>query len=475
MSIRDILCSPRARRALAAGVIALSLGGLVLFRSHAGAGPSLPFGASSATERSFSGPGIHGTWAISHSRVLSQPGERVLAELRVASVGEGVASERAPLSMALVLDTSGSMQGDKIEEAKQSVLRVLASMDDRDEVALVRYTTTAEVVQALAPLGELRSSLRSRVLGMRAGGGTHIPAGLQAGLGELRYADESRIKRLVLVSDGLDSTRRVAESLARGSAERGITVSSLGIGLDFDEAYLGAVAQAGRGNFGFVKDTSALARFLERELRETASTTVRSAVARLRLPAGLRFVQAIGAEAELGRSGRELELRLGSLFAGDERRVVVELYADARGGEVLGIDGELYWTDVGGRSAEAGLDRLALKGTADASEVAQSRNHRVYARCVSALASLRNLEASEAYARGDAARAQALIDQNVADLRTAAAAAPQAEADKLDSQIQSYEQTRGRFAAAPPESAAGRSAAKESTAADHANLGRAGY
>ena len=76
-------------------------------------------------------------------------------------------------------------------------------------------------------------------------------------------------------------------------------MSSLGIGLDFDESYMGGVARSGHGNFAFVKDGSALAGFLKRELNETASTTIEGAVVRVKVPHGMHFVSATGADARV--------------------------------------------------------------------------------------------------------------------------------------------------------------------------------
>lgn len=473
MSIRRFVATPSTRRAFAAGAVVLAVGALVLVRTS-GAGPSPNLDPGAAGSR-FSGPGVEGSFALSQSKVLAQMGQPLFAELRFASVGERSERNRAPLSLALVLDTSGSMQGDKMRQAQDSVLQLIEGMRDSDQIALVRYTDRAELVQPLAPVGRVRQALRSRVLSMGAGGGTNIPAGLSTGLDALRRSDSDRIKRLVLVSDGLDSSRQSSESLARNSASRGVTVSSLGIGLDFDEAYLAAVARLGRGNFGFVQDGNALARFLDRELNETADTRIRNAMATIRLPAGVHFVRAIGAEARVQGSSGEVELELGSLFAGDERRVVMELSTDAHNGERFGIEGQVAWTDVEGQTTDVSLRRIDVEATGQPTAVAAARNQQVHARCLSALASYRNLEAAQAYASGDTGRAQAILDENLVELRSAAAAAPAEEAEQLQTQIRSYESTREEFAAAPPSSRAGRKAAKAAAAEDNANLSRSTY
>jgi Ca-activated chloride channel family protein len=472
MSIPRLLRSPRARRGIAAGAIVLALGGLVLVRAPAtadarcrGAECDVAF----VNGVRFAGPGATGSLALSHGAVLADGRERVYAQLLMRADDDG-AVERAPISLVMMLDTSGSMSGAKLEQAKQNAIRMLEAMHGDDEVAFVRYDSGAELVQGMARVSTVRDELRRRIGGMEAGGGTNIPAALRLGMQAAESAD--RVRRLVLVSDGIDATRQEAERLARDAVDRGITVSALGIGLDFDESYLAGVAGAGRGNFAFVEDASALGRFLARELRETAATTVERATARIQLPRGLRFVRAVGAEVH-GVSGGEVELRLGALFAGDERRVVLELEADAPLGDALHVDADVSWLPKGaGEMTRVALDELRVVTTTDPAEVSRGRDGRVFASCTSAIASLRQLEAAEAYNRGDQRRAHELIEENVRALRGAATAAPPEDRERLEAQAETYTDTQGVFSHMPPGSAEGRAAAKRSAAQDVSNLDR---
>src|SRR6185295_6413432 len=134
---------------------------------------------------SFAGPGAHGTFALSHTKILSGGEQRVFAELVLKADPAEQAKERAPLSMAIVLDTSGSMAGEKIDQAKQSVIQLLRDLRDDDEIALVRYSTESEVVQPLARAGRVRADLISRVEGLSAGVGTNIAPALSQGLSTL--------------------------------------------------------------------------------------------------------------------------------------------------------------------------------------------------------------------------------------------------------------------------------------------------
>lgn len=473
-SFRALLRTSRVRRGIAACAVVLAAGGLVLVRAPSparGDATIATVDSNGPTTATFTGPGAHGRLSLSHGLLLGGAPRTFYAELVLAADAAEQAKQRAPLSLAVVLDTSGSMSGDKIEQAKNAVLDLIREMHDDDEIAFIRYDSDSNVVQPLARLGSVRETLNASVRAITAGGGTNIPPALSRGLAQLEESGRGRVRRVVLVSDGLDSTRAQAEELARTSAARGVTISSMGIGLDFDESYMGGVARSGRGNFAFVKDASALAGFLKREVKEGASTTIESATARLNLPDGVTFVRAMGAEVR-ALGGGSYELAMGSLFAGDERRVVVELSGDIPVGTTRSLSGQVSWSRVGGGSADASIAGLDIAGSSDERRVEQARDGAVFASAVSVLASLRQMEATEAYNRGEGKRAQALIEQNEAQLAAAATAAPRAAAEALDRQRADYGEAKRKFAAAPPTSTAGKAAAKAGAERDIANMAR---
>jgi Ca-activated chloride channel homolog len=487
-SLANGLRSTRVRRGVAGASIVLATGGLILARASGAAAPhevSLGSGTFLGTTNGpmtgtnavgFSGPGAHGQIALSHTKVLAGSAETVVAEVRLAADkrdnGEG-ANERAPLALVIVLDTSGSMDGEKINRAKDSVLSLMGDMRDDDEIAFVRYSSEAELIQPLAHLGSVRGSLTTRVRRLEAGGGTNIPSGLLAGLDALGRAEPGRVRRAVLVSDGLDATRAEAERLASDSAERGITVSSMGIGLDFDESYMSALARDGHGNFGFVNDGAGLAAFLRRELDETSQTTVENATVRLSLPKGLRFVRASGVDARV--DGDSVVVKMGSLFAGDERRALLELSANLDTDDVRQIGAEATWHRVGASDADVHPGPLSLAATRDGTEVQRGKDSAVVASWTSVTSSQRELEAAQAYAAGNQGKANGLIQENL-DLLSSqlATASDTVVAESLKRQIAAYGAHKRAFAAAPA-SDDGKRAAKAAAAKETSNLGRAAY
>ena len=479
MLVSNWLRTPQIRRGLAMASVVLAFGGLVLYRAPDSAAlVPVPAEFDASTGAKFSGPGAHGSVALSHARVLANGGTQdVYAEVRMTA-DKDLANARAPLALAVVLDTSGSMSGDKIEEAKSAVMQLVKDMRDDDQIAIVRYSDDATIIQHLARVGDVRNDVLAHIRQIEAGGGTAIPLGLSSGLNALGLVGADRVQRIVLVSDGLDSTRAQAESLAQSSFATGITISSMGIGLDFDESYMSGVARAGHGNFGFVKDASALTTFLHRELDETATTTVQNATVRIQLPHGVQFVSASGADATMVDAD-VVELKMGALFAGDERRAIVHLTARIDASAVKRFDGTASWvafskSKLNDGRVSAQYSGLTLAGTTDMAAVESGIDHGVYADAMSVVASERELKAAEAYSKGDTVTAQALIDKNIVDLKEAVRGAPAPRAAALGNQMKAYGGTKEKFNAAPG-SDEGKTAAKKAFEQDNNNLDRLGF
>lgn len=467
MSLPRLLRIPRLRRALALASLVLSVSGLYLLRAEA-ARPSLSLGTTvSGGLVTLAGHGVHGTLRISQTQLAARPGDTFYAELNLEVDRAAGEVERAPLSLAVVLDTSGSMSGTKMEEARRSVRKLLEGMRPDDEVAFIRYSDRAEVIQPLARVRDVRAELVARLSQLEASGGTNIPSGLAEGERQLARAGFSRVKRVVLVSDGLDASRGRAEDLARDAFARGVTVSSLGVGLDFDESYMASLAEIGHGNFGFVKDGSSLARFLDRELVEAATTMVEGTKLRIELPRGVSFVRAVGGVAR--RVGSTIEVDVGSISAGDARRVVLELVSSLELGQRASLGGEVSWRTVRGGPVSVAFAGLDLLATDDLAAVERSRDPGTFASATSAFASLRQLEAASAYARGDVARAGALLDTNERELARAIQAAPAAAAP-LVRQVEQLREAKREFGRAAPKSPEGSAAAKAVFERDSANM-----
>jgi len=231
-----------------------------------------------------------------------------------------------PTDLLVVLDRSGSMNGAKIHDARQAVKQLISQLSPEDRFALVTFSSSAEVA---VPFGHATPEARARwnrsVERIFAGGGTYMDPGLDLGLRTLEAAQaRGRAPRAIVISDGLAAEPHpVLRAQAVRSASAEIPLSAIGIGADFDENLMSALADAGTGNFYYLRDTGQLAEIFAAEF-STARETLASALRVTIEPApGVAVVGAAG--YPIARVGNIARFQPGTLFAGQERRIWVTL------------------------------------------------------------------------------------------------------------------------------------------------------
>lgn len=162
-------------------------------------------------------------------------------------------TKHLPLSVALVIDRSGSMGGSRIEAAKNACKEFVSRLSDEDEFGLVVYDNQVDVLLELAPVSKIRPILDVVLNSFDAHGSTNLHGGWLAGAELLASrTDSSRVCRVVLVSDGqankgIVNTQMICEQV-KSLANAGISTSTVGISMDFNEELMTAIAVAGLGN-----------------------------------------------------------------------------------------------------------------------------------------------------------------------------------------------------------------------------------
>lgn len=324
------------------------------------------------------------------------------------------AGERVPVDLALVFDTSGSMiEDDRIEDARRAASAIAARLGPEDALALVTFDDQAWVRlprRRASGLGDLEPILR----GLSPGGGTNLHDGLARGIAELDGA-EGRVRRVVLLSDGeanigvTEPSRIVA--LAGEGTRRGVSVSALGVGLDFNEDLLAKLTDAGGGSWAFAESAGAVQTLLERELERATATVGREATLRVEPLDGVTLGEVHGWS---GRTdGQAVEVFLGDLHAGETRKVVI----DVAFGAPEGAEGDtlelarawLRYHDLErGRAEERARAEVAV--IADADQAAASAVPELRAEVARALAGEAMEEGARSWALGrrEEARSQGI-------------------------------------------------------------------
>jgi Ca-activated chloride channel homolog len=458
----------RRRWSIAAGCTLLAFGAIVLARSH-GQAALIDLGepSESATRLSIDTPELEGFVALTQGSVLAEGTREVFGELRVTARRVDGAAVRQPVALAVALDVSGSMHGEKIEQARSAVNQLISRMHAEDRVAIVVYNHDAMLVQPLAPVSAVRETLHARINELVAMGGTNIPSGLNLASQSLDAAPGGMVRRLVLVSDGLDGSGTALSLVqidTRNRAGGGTTTSALGVGIDYDEAWLTGVADAGRGNYEFLAQGQQLTAFLTRELEQASTTVANATEARLTLPAGWRLAEVYGAETRTDGL-----IPIGALFAGERRRVTMrfEVSAGAPGtASEVGV-GLRYRAVRNSSDRNLELGRLSLRVVSTEAEVSASRDVTLHAEAVSQMVDARQAAAVQAWREGNAQEAERMTQQNMQVLRTWQAQAPQA-APSIAPRVRALEADRGNFGSLSADSAEGRAYGLDSNASRRA-------
>lgn len=179
-------------------------------------------------------------------------------------------TERPFLNLGLVIDRSGSMQGDKLAFAKQAAAHLVQQLKAHDRISL---TVFDDEVQTLIPsvLADNPQGVQAAITQIHAGGSTDLHGGWLRGAEQVQqFLDPQRLNRVILLSDG---QANVGETNPDAIASRvhklhgkGLSTSAMGIGDDYNEELLEAMVRSGDGNYYFIQDPEELPAVFQVEL-----------------------------------------------------------------------------------------------------------------------------------------------------------------------------------------------------------------
>jgi Ca-activated chloride channel family protein len=258
-------------------------------------------------------------------RVLRSPDAEVVFQIDV--LGADLKSpRRAPINLALVLDRSGSMAGAKLEKARQAACVAIDQLSGSDTFSLVVYDTHARVLIPPQPVEDARA-LKRKVEGIHSGGSTALYAGVKLGADQLsKYFSEKNVNRIILLSDGIanvgPSSPNDLARLGRNLKARSVNVTTVGLGDDYNENLMVALAEASAANYYYVKDTETLPKIFAEELGQIKSIVARNLRIIIELMPGVEPCEVIGFP-EIRFNGRTAEIPAGEIYGGQHRSFLI--------------------------------------------------------------------------------------------------------------------------------------------------------
>ncbi len=336
---------------------------------------------------------------------------------------------RIPVNLAIVLDRSGSMAGEKFVLARRAVEQALAQLQSGDRFALVIYDDAVDVLaeSTLATTDAKRAAL-AKLARLEPRGSTDLSGGWMRGCEQVAFTMSSdahtngaSISRCLLLTDGL-ANRGITdrdELVMHASAlrARGVQTSTFGVGADFDERLLAGMADAGGGHFYFLADARQIPELIASEVGEALEVVVRGAMIEARLPRGMtgkslgRF-KSRSVESEDGVT--TLTIDVGDLVSAQELEIVIAL-AFPKAPEREAIDAQIRVT--GGGHSSAAAERLRFIFASHAENDGQPRNRAVDRRVAALFAERARSEALEYQRAGHYERARGVLTATAARIR----------------------------------------------------------
>jgi Ca-activated chloride channel family protein len=291
-----------------------------------------------------------------HLVITIETPDTVPAEERVDTL-----SGREPLHFVAVLDTSGSMQGNKISAAKEAVRQAMHRLADGDIFSLVTFATVGRCpLKAKRVDAGFRQVVESSLQEIRAKGQTALCRGLELGVQKV-LAHLEKTNLVLLLSDGQANVGETdVEAVGRRAMDarsKGVTVSTLGVGSDYNEAMMAEIAIDGGGRFYHIANASQIAAYLTGELGEIASLAARNAAVTLNLPAGTG-VQPLSAAYPV----QGYTISLGDIPTATTLEVIVRVLLPPQpAGSRLPIDGVLNYQSPAGNTLTTQLNRVTVR------------------------------------------------------------------------------------------------------------------
>ncbi len=270
-----------------------------------------------------------------------------------------------PLNVTIVLDVSGSMQGQKIAFAKEALRQVIHYLGDKDYLSLVVFSNQ---VRSLIESSSVNSDIRRQVSDIMreivAGGTTNLCGGLIMGV-EMAMRNTQTGNLLILLSDGQANVGETDLEKIGGYAlegrNKGLITSTIGIGQDYNEALMVEISNQGGGRFYHLVNPGQIPSYLKGELGEIAAVSCRNTELKLNLPVGVALIPLYSTfPAEQENSW--VSISVGDIPVDTEIEIPLRVTFFAQPeGQRLSIDGEVIYLTPTGKLLSTQLNKVTVR------------------------------------------------------------------------------------------------------------------
>jgi Ca-activated chloride channel family protein len=377
---------------------------------------------------------------------ISSHGGTAYLHVSIATPDVGRTS-RKPLNLSVVLDRSGSMAAEgKIDYAKRALSTLIDHLSSEDILSIVVYDDRIDLLREAGPVRD-KQALKRLIESVYARGSTNLGGGMIEGFRQVEHHTSKRyVNRVLLLSDGL-ANQGVTDPhelnrIARRYRSRSIVLTTMGVGLDYNENLMVGLAESGGGNYYFIESPTSLASIFRKEFKMMSSVVAQNAVLELKLGHGVRVNDVIGCEYRPDRES--LVIPVGDLYANDRRELTVELWIPpGTGSKTVASSVLRYETSYPGLREEPSFT-TRMHYTDDVVVIEKHRDMEVQAKADVAVSTRKVERAMQAVDEGRVEDAAAELDQArqilMASPAASAAGAASGELKQQATRLETFQQ-----------------------------------
>lgn len=352
--------------------------------------------------------------------MLANRGQKAYVKISLTGFELPKQTKRTSVNLALVLDRSSSMAGDKIEKAKHAAMMVLDRLGKDDIVSVISYDSTVDVLVPATKVGN-RNAIRERIAALQPRGTTALFAGVSHGIEEVsKFLDNNRVNRVILLSDGQanvgPSSPNELGRLGAAAGKNGITVSTIGLGLGYNEDLMTQLAMRSDGNHGFAENADQLATIFNYELGDVLSVVAQDVVIEIDFDRYVRPLRGLNREIDI--HGNKALVSLNQLYAAQQKYFIIEVDVPAT---KPGAKRDLARVAVNYNNMISGKrhklnNRLDVSFSKSKKDVAKNENRTVMVAALEAVAADNNRHALTLRDKGQIEAAERVLVNNAATL-----------------------------------------------------------
>jgi len=350
--------------------------------------------------------------SLGHAAVQTDRTDETFVFINLTAQSEPVAAPLTPSHVTIVVDRSGSMRGSRMNTALTAARGMVSQMRDGDVVSVVSYNERAQVEVFPTRLdNRSRQRVLADVSNIRASGHTCLSCGVERALSMSSPASD--LHRVLVLSDGKanrgQNTTRGFSSLATMARTSQTPVTSVGIGVDYDERLLSSISRGTNGAHHFVERLDQLQPVFRQELDQLQQTVATTATVEVTLAPDVELLEVL--DRGTTRQGNRLVVPFGSFAAGEDKTLLLRVRLPARQLGIADVGSiALRYTDAasGLQQRANGVLEVAVADTKDslnpavAARVSQSKTIRDLSTINDLIDAGRDAEARTAVARGRA-------------------------------------------------------------------------